>query len=204
MVSMQKKILWVAAALVLIATPAVIGVVALSGDDDGPSAARRAGAFVALGAPGTQLTIEGGGTKEIMKPSEAIDVESWSWGVSNTGTAYSGSGGATAGKAQLGDLQIVKKVDKASPKLFLGAATGTLYTKATLRLNKGTEKASEYLVITLEDVLITGVQLSGAGGTDLPSEQVTLNYAKATIEVTETEAVSPVMHYYDLRTAKAG
>lgn len=200
---MRKKILWVAAALALIAIPAAIGLVALRDDDGSSSASRRAGAFVEREAVGGQLTIEGA-TREIMKPTEAVAVESWSWGVSNTGTAYTGGAGATTGKAQLGDLQVVKKVDKASPKLFQACATGTHYPKATLRLNRGGDKPSSgYLVITLEDVLITNVQLGGSGD-DLPTEQVTLNYAKATISVEDAATGTPVAHFYDLRTAKAG
>ena len=41
------------------------------------------------------------------KHKEAIDVVSWSWGLSNEGTFHSGSGGG-AGKANFQDISITK------------------------------------------------------------------------------------------------
>jgi type VI secretion system secreted protein Hcp len=206
---MRRKIVWVAVALVLIAIPALIGLVAFRGDDDGSSSAsRRAAALIAAGGGGFELKVEG------LLPAgdpRVIDVMSWSWGVSNSGTAYSAStGGAGTGKTQFNEFNITKSVDSASPKLFLNCTKGTLFTKVTLTGRKAGETAQEYLVITLEQVLITSVQLAGSGpGDELPTEQVSLNFAKATIETTELNDAgkaesAPVIHFYDLRTAKAG
>ena len=182
---MQKKILWVAAALVLIAIPAVIGLVALRGDDDGSTASRRAAALVPAGPTGGgfQLTIPG---VTWLPSTRAIDVLSYSWGVSNAGrTDYSG---LTAGKASFNDLQITKQIDQASPHLALSAASGKHLQSAVLTLYRnsavGQVKLATY---TLTDVLIGAVQQSGSSN-EIPMEQVSLNYAQVRAEFSGLDA----------------
>ncbi len=46
-----------------------------------------------------------------------IEVESWSWGATNSGTA-SASSGQVAGKVVPQDFHFTKKLDKSSPVLF--------------------------------------------------------------------------------------
>ena len=53
-------------------------------------------------------------------PSE-IELESWSWGETNSGTSQAGGGSGT-GKVTMQDFHFVMKVNKASPKLILGCA----------------------------------------------------------------------------------
>lgn len=200
---MRKKVLWVVAALVLIAIPAVIGLVALGSDDGSSSASRRAGALVPGGGGGHELSMPGllaaGDTR-------VIEVESWSWGVANNGQAYSSStGGATAGRATFNEFNFTKQVDLASSKLFLNCSKGTIYPKVILTSRKSGTPPQEYMVITLEQVLISSVQLSGSGGSDVPMESVSLNFAKATISSTQidgTKADPPAVHSWDLRVAK--
>lgn len=201
---MRKKLIWIAAALVLIAIPAVIGLLALRGDDS--SSSRRAGALISPGGGGHDLKMEGllSGTD-----TRVIDVESWSWGVANNGTAYSAqTGGAAAGKTTFTEFNFTKHVDTASAKLFLNASKGTVFPKVVLTSRKAGETPQEYLVITLEQVLISSMQLS-SGGDEVPTESISLNFAKATISATETgeskaagAAPGTVTHSWDLRAAK--
>jgi type VI secretion system secreted protein Hcp len=88
------------------------------------------------------------------KHKAEIELESFSWGESQSGTAGHG-GGAGAGKVVAQDLSIVKKVDKASPVLMIGCATGTHYKSAILTARKAGGGQLDYLKITLEDVLIS-------------------------------------------------
>src|SRR5688572_14489207 len=60
-----------------------------------------------------------------------IDVESFSWGVTQTGT-FSHGGGGGAGKVALQDFHFTMKVSKASPTLFLACASGQHYKTATV------------------------------------------------------------------------
>ena len=54
------------------------------------------------------------GESKDKKHTKEIDVLSWSWGLSNSGSAHTG-GGAGAGKVNGQDLSFTKYVDSASP-----------------------------------------------------------------------------------------
>src|SRR5262245_18522826 len=111
-----------------------------------------------------------------------IDVRSFSWGVSQSGTGHAGAGSG-AGKADFQDLQIVKSVDKSTPLLKLACASGKHITKGRLTVRKAGENPLEYLIIDLENILVSSYTLSGVSGTsEIPGEQVTLNFAKMKTE----------------------
>ena len=110
------------------------------------------------------------------KHKDEIDVLAWSWGVSQSGYAGLG-GGASAGKANFQDLSFTKYVDKASPVLLQSCADGTHYKDAKLTVRKaGGKEQVEYVVITLEEVLISGVTTGGHSSDDRLTENVTLNF----------------------------
>lgn len=176
---MRKKLFWIAAALVLIAIPAVIGIVALR-DDDGADSARRAGALVPVGSATEyqlQLTQAQPGTNEI---KDAIEVESFSWGVENSTTIGSATGGASAGKIKFNQLDIKKKVDNASPLLFKQSASGVHYKKAVLALRQTGEK-EPYMTYTMDTVFITKLDHSGASP-EVATEEVTFVFGKLVIQ----------------------
>jgi type VI secretion system secreted protein Hcp len=107
-----------------------------------------------------------------------IDVVSFSWGVTNSGTAGFG-GGQGAGKVVPHDLSFVKVIDKASPTLFIGCATGQHYKNAVLVVRKAGGGQQEYLKITMEDVFVSSFVTSGTGGDSIvPSESISLNFGK--------------------------
>jgi len=106
-----------------------------------------------------------------------IDVLSWDWGIEQTGTTHTGSGGG-GGKANFHDLTIVKYVDKASVTLINFAATGQHIDKAELIVRKAGGKPLEYLVIKLRNVIVVHYSLGGAGGQERISEHITLNFAE--------------------------
>ena len=111
-----------------------------------------------------------------------IDVLSWSWGATQSGTGHLG-GGAGAGKVNVGDLKLVKFVDRASPTLFYLCCCGEHIPKATLTVRKaGGKKPLEYLKINLEKVFVTQVELGGSQDKDRVTETVTLNFAKCQLE----------------------
>ena len=129
-----------------------------------------------------------------------IDVDSFSWGATQTGTSVGGG----AGKVSFQDLHFVHKVDKASPKLFLATATGEPITKVELTVRKSGDKPLEYIKIKMTDVIISSVSPS-ASGDSIPTEQVTLNFAKYEIEYTPQDpktgdSGTPVKAEWDLKT----
>jgi type VI secretion system secreted protein Hcp len=173
---MRKKMLWAAAVAVLIVTPAVVGLLVVRGDDG-----RRTGALTEAGVGGGyQLEIAG------LPPSgEAMVIQAYSWGGSANATL---GPGLTAGKVQINDLHVTKKIDKASPLLVKGLASGAHHTSATLSLYRGGagEKPQKYLEYKMTDVLITSVQHEGTAD-DVPTETVSLAFEQLQITVEDKD-----------------
>ncbi len=107
-----------------------------------------------------------------------IELESWSFGVSNSGTAHMGGGGAGAGKASLSDLSVTKTIDVATPALLQAAASGRRLKSATLTARKAGGDQKEFLVIVMSPVLVTSCQLDADGAGDGPREAVHLSFGK--------------------------
>lgn len=113
---------------------------------------------------------------------EEIEVLSFSYGATQTGSSAAGSGGG-AGKVSLSDLSFVKRLDKSSPVLFVKCCTGEHIKDAMLVVRKAGGTQLEYLKIKLTDVLVSSIRPGGsAHGEDIPMEEVSLNFTK--IEVT--------------------
>ena len=112
---------------------------------------------------------------------EAIDVLAWSWGLSNSGSAQIGEG-AGSGKANFQDISVTKWIDKSSADLLYACASGKHIAKGQLIVRKAGEKPLEYLIIDLENILISAVSTGGSGGEDRLTESVTLNFAKVKME----------------------
>lgn len=113
--------------------------------------------------------------------AKQIDVLSWSWGASQSGTLHAGGGGG-AGKVNAQDMSFAMYLDKAAPKLFTSIATGEHIPKATLTCRKAGGEQQEYLIIVMEDCLVTSYQTSGAQGDERPMLNVTLNFAKMEVQ----------------------
>ena len=139
------------------------------------------------------------------KHPDEIDVLSWSWGVSQAGTTSSG-GVAGAGKVSFNDLHFTHNVDKASPLLMKACATGQHVKEATLVSRKAGKGQQEYLIVKMSDVLVTGVQPSGAG--EHPTESVSMKFAKVDFEYKPQKldgTLDAGIHFiYDIKTSKIG
>lgn len=126
------------------------------------------------------------GESKLKDHTDEIDVLSWSWGLSQSGTFHSGGGGG-AGKMDAQDLAITKYVDKSSPELMLACSNGKHIKDAVLTVRKAGEKPLDYVTITLEKVLVSSVSTGGSGGEDSLTENVTLNFAKVKVEYQEQD-----------------
>jgi type VI secretion system secreted protein Hcp len=140
------------------------------------------------------------------KHKDEIEVLSFSWGVTNTG-ATGGGGGGGAGKATFQDLSIVHKIDKASPLLMRACATGTHLKEATITHRKAGKDQQDYLIVKMNDIIITAVtdgDASGQGG----SETISLAFAKIDLEYKPQKADGSLdtgIHFkFDLKTNKEG
>lgn len=121
------------------------------------------------------------------KHKDEIQIESFSWGLSNSGSAAHG-GGAGAGKAAFQDFSFVTQVTKASPKLFLACASGEHIKQAILTARKAGKGQQEFLKVTLSDLLVSSYQTEGAGGDVVPTDQVSLNFSKIEVSYREQKA----------------
>jgi len=115
------------------------------------------------------------------KHAGEIDVLSWSWGLTQTGTAQLGTGGG-AGKVHVNDLTFTKYVDKASPILLKQCCSGKHMSAAALVVRKAGGTPLEYLKINMEDLIVAAVSHGGSGGDDKLTENVTLNFARVKVE----------------------
>jgi type VI secretion system secreted protein Hcp len=138
------------------------------------------------------------------KHKDEIEVLSFSWGVTNAGAIGPGGGGA-AGKATFQDLTIVHHIDKASPKLLEACATGTHLKDATITHRKAGKGQQEFLIVKMNDVIITGV-IHGGTTTEPASETVSLAFAKVDFEYKPQKADGTLdvgIHFkYDLKANK--
>jgi type VI secretion system secreted protein Hcp len=138
------------------------------------------------------------------KHKDEIEVLSYSWGVTNSSSILSGG---AAGKASFQDLQIVHTMDKASPALMQACATGTHLKDATITHRKAGKVQQEYLVIKMNDVIITSVTHSGSSGQPLP-ETISLAFAKVDLSYSPLKADGSLdagVHFkYDLQANKIG
>jgi type VI secretion system secreted protein Hcp len=121
-----------------------------------------------------------------------IDVLSWSWGITQTGSAHVGSGGG-AGTADVHDLTITKYVDKASPLLakfcFLGTVIKPNAILTCIKVAGGTDPSKpnkvEFIKITMGGtVMISSFSPGGSGSDERFTETITLHFSEVTYEYT--------------------
>jgi type VI secretion system secreted protein Hcp len=135
------------------------------------------------------LKIDGiDGESKDSKHSGEIDLESFSWGETQTGShAFGGGGGA--GKVQMQDFHFVMKANKASAKLFLACAEGEHIKKGVLVCRKAGKEQQEFLKVTMSDLLVSSFQTSGSShGDEVPTDQISLNFSKIEYEYKDQKA----------------
>jgi type VI secretion system secreted protein Hcp len=141
------------------------------------------------------------------KHKDEVEVLSWSWGVSQSGNTQAGGGGGE-GKASFSDFNFTHRVDKASPSLLKACATGEHIKEATITERKAGKGQQEFLVIKMNDVIITGVSMSGAGDADSMAENVAFQFAKVDLEYKPQKADGSLdagIHFkYDIKANKEG
>ena len=127
-----------------------------------------------------------------------IDVLSWGWGMSQSGTMHTGGGGG-GGKVSIENLVIEKFTDKATPNLMMACSNGKQYPSAVLTIRKAGENPLEYIVISMEDVIITDIETGGKSREDRLTETVTLNFSRVSMNYQpQAQDGSPdggVIHY---------
>jgi type VI secretion system secreted protein Hcp len=107
----------------------------------------------------------------------AIDVVSWSWGVSHSG-GRPGGGGGGSGRPVFDDLNVAARIGRASPLLVESCVTGRHHTSAVLTgLRDGGRELGEFLEYEFGDVTITSVE-HGDSEDGPPAEEFSLAYRR--------------------------
>lgn len=132
--------------------------------------------------------IEGESEKD--KKEGEIDILSWSWGASHSGTYHLTGKGAASGKASMTDVTVTKFVDSATPYLLQSCCTGNEIDEAVLTARKAAgsgEDSIDFLVLTMKPVMITSVSTGGNDGDVIPVETITLNFKEVGVDYTGQE-----------------
>jgi type VI secretion system secreted protein Hcp len=133
---------------------------------------------------------------------DEIEISSFSWGVTQTGSIGSGGGGG-AGKASFQDLHFTSSISKASPNLMIKCATGEHIKEGTLTVRKGGgDKGFEFMKVRLTDVLISSYQNGGSSSDGLPTDQFSLNFGKIEFDYTVEKTGENIHVAYDQRFNK--
>ena len=102
-----------------------------------------------------------------------IDVVSWSWEMESPMEAMTG---VAKGRAVVGELKIVKKVDASSPTLMSYLRTNKIVPQAALTVRKAGDTPLEYFRIELQNAKITSLKAESEG--DELLEHVQLGFSK--------------------------
>jgi type VI secretion system secreted protein Hcp len=122
------------------------------------------------------LKLEGiKGESSDSKHTNEIEILNWSWGMQNAGSGHYGAGSG-AGKVQVSDINIVKRVDTASPMLMKSCAKGDHIKSGVLVVRKAGGDQLEYFKVELTDILVSGIQCHSDPGSPQLLESVNLNF----------------------------
>ena len=161
---------------------------------DEPVGVRADSRIVRPGAMAVR-TLQADMVLEIDGIPQQIEVQSWSWGVTQTGAARAGAGRG-AGRAQFQPLTVTKRVDATSPQLFVDTASGRHLPRVALTVRLAGGASSEYVRYTLEDVLISSITVDTSTGA--PTESLSFNYGKIEIEYGAPGQAGPVKAGWDV------
>lgn len=148
------------------------------------------------------------GESQDSKHKNEIEIESFSWGANNMGTASHG-GGMGAGRVSFQDFSFAMRVNKASPKLMLSCSNGNHIKQAVLICRKAGKDQQEYLKVTFSDLLVSSYQTNGTGAAGLiPMDQIGLNFSKVEFEYKEQKPDGTlggaIKTWWDMKQVKGG
>lgn len=137
------------------------------------------------------------------KHQNELQISSWSWGATNSGSNPIG-GGAGSGKVNMQDFHFVIQYGKHSPKVMEAVATGKHIKEATLTCRKAGGQQEEFLVWKFTDLIISSYQTGGSDKSEvLPMDQCSFGFAKIEQEYKEQgpdgTLVGNVKAGYDLK-----
>lgn len=112
------------------------------------------------------------------KYKDWIELDSFQFGAGRAvGTAARGASHRESSEPTMSEVTVTKKVDTASPKLFMDAISGHLDSKVVIKMTT-TDKGgvTDFLTYELSETGLSGYSISSSGGQ--PTESLSLNFTK--------------------------
>ncbi len=169
-------------------------------------------AMVAAPAPGLAETflrlgdIKGESTDA--KHKDHIEILSFTQSFINSYEGGSSGGGAGAGKVQCGAVSMMKNIDKSSPLLLKGVATGQHFKDGVISFQSADRQAMEYYTITMNDVFVSELTQTDSQDPNRIFERLVLNARsyefKYTPQNIKGSAGTPVSFKWDCAANKGG
>lgn len=116
-----------------------------------------------------------------------MDVESIAWGVGRQITSNSSTAGdRESSNAVISDLQIVRYMDSATPKIFIESCCGTGKTVKIHLSKTGTGSGADvYMEYTLKNALISNYAVDASSQSNSrPTETITISFVDAEVKYT--------------------
>lgn len=123
------------------------------------------------------------------KHKDWIELLSYHHGVSQPTSGSASSGSRGSGRSDHQEFTVVKRIDKASPKLFLACCNGEHINEITVELCRATGDKQKYMVYKMSDVMVRSVRPGGSAkdANEVPLEEVAFAYGKIEQEYVETD-----------------
>jgi type VI secretion system secreted protein Hcp len=155
------------------------------------------------------LKIDGvDGESKAEKQVGSLQIESFSFGASNTGSAVTGQGLGT-GKVSMQDFHFMVSHSKASASLFGLSCSLKHIPKVVLSCRKSGDGdvPVDYMVVTFKECVISNYQTGGSNGSNsLPMDQISFNFTNIKFEtkIQDEKGIikSGTEASYDLKTTK--
>ena len=117
------------------------------------------------------------GESQVKGFEDQIQIESFHWGVAQSGT-IGGGGGGGAGVASRQDFLFTAGSSKASPELFIACVTGEHIKEGLLTLRSAGQQQTTFSTVKLTDVVIAGYDQAGSDDGAAPVDEFSLRYGK--------------------------
>jgi len=111
------------------------------------------------------------GESKVKGCEDQIQLLSFSWG-----SSVSGTGGSGAGRADLSDLSIMKHMDIATSPIFKALVAGKHLKTGVLVASKAGGDGKPFLKLTFDELFVTSQQISASS--EIPTESVSFSYSK--------------------------
>ena len=133
------------------------------------------------------------------------ELQSFQWGVGRgVGSAMGRATNREGSIPSISEITVTKNMDAASPALWTDSVAGMFNTAVTITFTTTSAGQTEkFLSYELTDCGLSGYSMSSGG--DMPSESLSLNFAKISWTLTPIKADgsgTPVTQGYDLTQSK--